>query len=161
MSRDRRMALPGRRFTLSVGLVLALGLGAASASAAPVGFQATGGWYTDSNDFFLGAGARMGFGSITAIPNAEYVFVDGAKSWTLNIDGTLSVLPLGVASGYVGAGIGWVTVDPDRGDSNTDSVFNVLAGAGLNTFPMKPFAQFKYVLKDGDDPLQFAVGVRF
>jgi hypothetical protein len=155
------MALPGRRFTLSVGLVLALGLGAASASAAPVGFQATGGWYTDSNDFFLGAGARMGFGSITAIPNAEYVFVDGAKSWTLNIDGTLSVLPLGVASGYVGAGIGWVTVDPDRGDSNTDSVFNVLAGAGLNTFPMKPFAQFKYVMKDGDDPLQFAVGVRF
>jgi hypothetical protein len=126
-----------------------------------VGLQATGGWYTDSNDFFLGAGARMGFGSITAIPNAEYVFVDNAKSWTFNIDGTLSVLPLGVASGYVGAGIGWMTVDPDKGDSSTDTVFNVLAGAGLNTFPMKPFAQFKYLVKDGDDPLQFAVGVRF
>jgi len=155
------MALPGRMLTLSVGLALGLGLGAASAGAAPVGFQATGGWYTDSNDFFLGAGARMGFGSITAIPNAEYVFVDNAKSWTLNIDGTMSVLPLGVASGYVGAGIGWMTVDPDKGDSSTDTVFNVLAGAGLNTFPMKPFAQFKYLVKDGDDPLQFAVGVRF
>ena len=161
MSRERRMALPGRMLTVSVGLALALGLGAASAGAAPVGFQATGGWYTDSNDFFLGAGARMGFGSITAIPNAEYVFVDNAKSWTLNIDGTMSVLPLGVASGYVGAGIGWMTVDPDKGDSSTDTVFNVLAGAGLNTFPMKPFAQFKYLVKDGDDPLQFAVGVRF
>jgi len=161
MSRERRMALPGRMLTLSVGLALALGLCAASAGAAPVGFQATGGWYTDSNDFFLGAGARMGFGSITAIPNAEYVFVDNAKSWTLNIDGTMSVLPLGVASGYVGAGIGWMTVDPDKGDSSTDTVFNVLAGAGLNTFPMKPFAQFKYLVKDGDDPLQFAVGVRF
>jgi len=155
------MALPGRMLTLSVGLALALGLGAASAGAAPVGFQATGGWYTDSNDFFLGAGARMGLGSITAIPNAEYVFVDNAKSWTFNIDGTMSVLPLGVASGYVGAGIGWMTVDPDKGDSSTDTVFNVLAGAGLNTFPMKPFAQFKYLVKDGDDPLQFAVGVRF
>jgi hypothetical protein len=161
MSRDRKMALPGRMLTVSVGLALALGLGATSAGAAPVGFQATGGWYTDSNDFFLGAGARMGFGSITAIPNAEYVFVDNAKSWTLNIDGTLSVLPLGVASGYVGAGIGWMTLDPDKGDSSTDTVFNVLAGAGLNTFPMKPFAQFKYLVKDGDDPLQFAVGVRF
>jgi len=161
MSRERRMALSGRMLTLSVGLALALGLGAANAAAAPVGFQATGGWYTDSNDFFLGAGARMGFGSITAIPNAEYVFVDHAKSWTFNIDGTLSVLPLGVASGYVGAGFGWVTVDPDKGDSNTDTVINLLAGAGLNTFPMKPFAQFKLVMKDGDDPFQFAVGVRF
>ena len=161
MSRERRMALPGRMLTLSVGLALALVIGATSAVAGPVGLQATGGWYTDSNDFFLGAGARMGFGSITAIPNAEYVFVDNAKSWTFNIDGTLSVLPLGVASGYVGAGIGWMTVDPDKGDSSTDTVFNVLAGAGLNTFPMKPFAQFKYLVKDGDDPLQFAVGVRF
>jgi VCBS repeat-containing protein len=52
-------------------------------------------------------------------------------------------------------------VDPDRGDSHTDTVFNVIAGAGLNTFPLKPFGQFKYSIKDGDDPLQFAVGVRF
>ena len=161
MSRDRKLAMPGRMLTLSVGIALALGLGAASAAAAPVGFQATGGWYTEDNDFFVGAGARMGAGTITAIPNAEYVFVDNAKSWSFNIDGTMSVLPLGVASGYVGAGIGWMTVDPDQGDSNTETVFNVLAGAGLNTFPMKPFAQFKYVLMDGDDPLQFAVGVRF
>ena len=110
---------------------------------------------------FLGAGARVGFGSITVIPNAEYVFVNDAKQWTLNVDGTMSVLPLGVASGYVGAGIGWMTVDPDRGDSHTDTVFNVIAGAGLNALPLKPFGQFKYSIKDGDDPLQFAVGVRF
>jgi hypothetical protein len=156
-----RISNPGRLLTLAA--LLALGLAVPAASAAPVGFQATGGWYSanDNSDLFLGAGARVGFGSITAIPNAEYLFVDDAKSWSFNIDGTLSVLPLGVASGYVGAGIGWMTVDPDRGDSSTDTVFNVLAGAGLNTFPMKPFAQFKYVMKDGDDPFQFAVGVRF
>jgi len=151
----------GRRLTTVVLLGLGLALGAASASAAPVGLQATGGWYTDSNDFFLGAGARVGFGTLTAIPNAEYVFVDNAKSWSFNIDGTMSVLPLGVASGYIGAGIGWVTVDPDLGGSSTETVFNVLAGAGLNALPLKPFGQFKYVLKDGNDPIQFAVGVRF
>jgi hypothetical protein len=155
------MSNTGRWLTTFVLLSLGLGLGAASASAAPVGFQATGGWYTDSNDMFLGAGARVGFGTITAIPNAEYLFVDNGKTWSLNLDGTMSVLPLGVASGYVGAGIGWMTTDPDRGDSNTETVFNLIAGAGLNALPLKPFGQFKYVLKDGNDPFQFAVGIRF
>ena len=159
MSFTKRISDTGRRLTLAS--VVAFGLGASAASAAPIGIQATGGWYTDSNDFFLGAGARMGFGSITAIANGEYVFVDNAKSYTFNIDGTMSVLPLGVASGYVGAGIGWATVDPDQGSSNTETVFNVLAGAGFNALPLKPFGQFKYVVQDGDDPLQFAVGVRF
>jgi hypothetical protein len=155
------MSNTGRWLTTFVLLSTGLGLGAASASAAPVGFQATGGWYTDTNDMFLGAGARMGFGTITAIPNAEYLFVDNGKTWSLNLDGTMSVLPLGVASGYVGAGIGWMTTDPDRGDSNTETVFNLIAGAGLNALPLKPFGQFKYVLKDGNDPFQFAVGIRF
>jgi len=160
MSRILEISTRGRRVRLAVlvatGLVIA-----SSASAGPVGFQATGGWYTDNSDMFLGAGARVGFGSITVIPNAEYVFVDNAKSWTLNVDGTMSVLPLGVASGYVGAGLGWATVDPDKGSTNTDTVFNLIAGAGLNAIPLKPFGQFKYVMKDGDDRLQFAVGVRF
>src|SRR5215510_437649 len=105
MSFTSRISNSGRSLTLAA--LLALALAAPAASAAPVGFQATGGWYTDSSDLFLGAGARMGFGSITAIPNAEYVFVDNGKTWSFNIDGTMSVLPLGVASGYVGAGIGW------------------------------------------------------
>jgi len=154
----------GRRLRLAavvaLGLIIASSI-ASSASAGPVGLQATGGWYTDNGDLFLGAGARVGFGSITVIPNAEYVFVNDAKEWTLNVDGTMSILPLGVASGYVGAGIGWMTVDPDRGDSSTDTVFNLIAGAGLNALPLKPFGQFKYSIKDGNDPLQFAVGVRF
>ena len=146
----------------ALAALLALALGALPAHAGgPIGLQATGGWYTDSNNFFLGAGARMGLGSITAIPNAEYVFVDNAKSWSFNIDGTMSVLPLGIASGYVGGGIGWLTTDPDNGKSNTDTVVNLIAGAGLNTFPLKPFAQLKYVMKNGNDPFQFAVGVRF
>jgi hypothetical protein len=162
MTRTLRTPNPSRTLTRAVLLALGLGaLGASNVQAGPIGIQATGGWYTDSNDFFLGGGARVGFGSITVIPNAEYLFVDKASEYSLNVDGTMSVLPLGVASGYVGAGIGWMTVDPDNAKSSTDTVFNLIAGAGLNTFPLKPFGQFKYVLKDGDDPLQFAVGVRF
>ena len=161
MSRIARLSHRMRFLIAPALLALTLALGAASASAAPVGFQATGGWYTDDDNFFLGAGARFGFGTMTIIPNVEYLFVDNASSYSLNIDGTMSVLPFAVATGYVGAGLGWVTFDPDNGKSNTDTGINLIAGAGLNAIPLKPFAQFKYVIMDGDDPLQFAVGVRF
>lgn len=143
-----------------VALVVAL-IAAAPASAGPVGFQASGGWYTDSEETFLGAGARFGFGGITVIPNFEWLFVDSGSAYTLNIDGTLTVLPLGVASAYVGGGLGWFTVDPEFGDSNTETAFNLIAGAGFNTFPLKPFAQIKFVVVDGDDPLVFSIGARF
>jgi hypothetical protein len=161
MLRTLRFTPAGATFTAALFLALGLGLAAASAAAGPIGFQATGGWYTDNSDLFLGAGARVGAGTITVIPNAEWLFEDHASAYSLNIDGTMSVLPLGVASGYVGAGIGWLTVDPDGGKSSTDTVVNLLAGAGLNALPLKPFAQIKYVIAEGDDPFQFALGVRF
>lgn len=157
----RLNASPGTSALLVLAVAGLLVTSARPAAAGPVGFQATGGWYTNESDFFLGAGARMALGTITAIPNAEWLFVDGGNQYTLNIDGTMSVLPLGVASGYVGAGLGWIITDPDRGSRNTDTVFNLIAGAGLNTLPLKPFAQFKYVIASGDDPVQFAFGVRF
>jgi len=151
----------GTAWVSLLALAALLGTGVRPASAAPVGFQASGGWYTSDNDFFLGAGARMAFGTITAIPNAEWLFVDGGNQYTLNIDGTMSVLPLGVASGYVGAGIGWLITNPDKGSNTTDTVFNLLAGAGFNALPLKPFGQLKYVLVSGDDQFQFAAGIRF
>jgi hypothetical protein len=146
---------------LVLALIVALGISAVPASAGPVGLQASGGWYTESEDFFLGAGARFGVGTITVIPNIEWLFVDGGSAYTLNVDGTMSVLPMAVASGYVGAGLGLYTVDPENGDSNTDTAVNLIAGAGLNAIPLKPFAQFKWVVVDGDDPLVFSMGVRF
>jgi hypothetical protein len=151
------------RSALLVALTLcaALGIGAAPAHAGPIGLQATGGWYTQDNNFFLGAGLRMGFGTITVIPNGEWIFLDSGTSYTLNLDGTLNVLPLGVGSGYVGAGVGLLTVDPKNGSSNTDTAVNLIAGFGLNAIPLKPFAQFKYVVVSGDDPLVFAFGARF
>jgi hypothetical protein len=144
-------------------LAATLGVAAAPASAAPlpIGWQASAGWYTEGEDFFIGAGARLGFAGVTVIPNAEWLFVDSGSAYTLNLDGTMNVLPLGAANGYVGAGIGLFTVDPEFGDSNTDTAFNVIAGAGLNAVPLKPFAQLKWIVVDGDDPLVFSVGARF
>jgi hypothetical protein len=151
-----------RRRALVATFLAALGVAAAlPASAGPIGFQASGGWYTEAEEFFLGAGARVGAGSITVIPNAEWLFVDSGSAYSLNVDGTLSVLPMGVATGYMGAGIGWFTFDPEQGDSNTDTVINLIAGASFNLTSLKPFGQFKWVVEDGDDPLVFSLGLRF
>jgi len=145
----------------ALALIAAFGLKPAPASAGPLGWQAIGGWYTDNDDFFLGAGARFAAGPITAIPNAEYVFVDGGKLFTLNVDGTLNVLPLAVATGYVGGGLAFVISDPDGGDSNTDTGFNLIAGMGFNAIKLHPFAQIKWIVKDGNDPFVFGVGLHF
>jgi hypothetical protein len=145
--------------TLAVGTTLAVT--ASPAAATPVGWDARGGWYTESDAFFLGGGARIGLGAITFNPTAEYLFVDQGSSYSLNLDGTMTVLPLGVGSGWLGGGVGFYTTKPDHGRSSTDTGFNLLAGVGLNSIPLKPYAQFKYVVMDGSDPACFAFGVRF
>jgi opacity protein-like surface antigen len=93
--------------------------------------------------------------------NVEWTFVSGGSAYSLNVDGTLNVLPLGVATGYVGGGVGWYVSDPDQGDSRTDTAFNLIAGAGFNLTKFKPFGQFKWAVKDGDDPVVLAFGIRF
>ena len=156
-----RTSFHSRALSVAGALAVVLTLMAPSpAAAGPIGWQVDGGWYTDPDDFFVGAGARIGAASITVIPNAEYIMVESGKAYSLNVDGTMSVLPMGVATGYVGGGIGWVTFDPDNGDSNTDSVINVIAGASFNV-AIKPFAQLKYLIQDGDDRIGFAFGLRF
>ena len=150
--------------SLAALLLAALTLGstlASPASAGPVGFQAAGGWYTESDEFFGNVGAKFGAASISVIPNLDWVFVASGSMYSLNVDGTMSLMPLGVASVYAGAGIGWLTVDPDQGDNNTETVVNLLLGASLNALPMKPFGQFKWIVADGNDPLAFSIGVSF
>ena len=148
---------------LAVALVAALGLMArpTTAAAGPLGWQAIGGWYTDNSDFFLGAGARFAAGPITAIPNAEYVFVSSGKLFTLNLDGTLNVLPLAVATGYVGGGLAFVISDPDGGSSHTDTGLNLIAGMSFKLVKIDPFVQLKYIVKDGNDPFVVGFGIHF
>jgi hypothetical protein len=161
MTRIPRILAVRTAVALALALIAAFCLVAGPASAGPIGFQASGGWYTDDSDFFLGAGARVGFARVTFIPNAEWLFVDSGSAYTLNLDGTLSLFPLGVASAYVGAGIGWFTVDPDEGDSDTETVANLLGGVAFNAIVLKPFAQVKWVLRENDDLTAVSAGIRF
>ena len=161
----------GRKFSTArawatAALILAVagvvGPAVRPAVASPIGWQVSGGLYTDESDFFLGAGARFSLARFTIIPNGEWIFVDNGSAYTLNLDGTMGVLhPIGIASAYIGAGLGLFTVDPDGGDSNTDTVVNLMAGVGLNASPLKPFAQVKWIVMDGDDPLVLSIGARF
>lgn len=139
----------------------ALALVTPAHASGPIGFTAFGGLYSGGLDEgFLGAGVRFGLGSLALTPNAEYVFVNEGSAYTLNADFTMPVVPLGVASIYAGAGAG-VLIRDVNGNSDSNSVVNLLAGAGLNAVPMKPYGQIKYVITDGEDPFVFSVGVRF
>jgi hypothetical protein len=134
----------------------------AAAVSGPIGFTAFGGLYTDPVDeFMLGAGAKLGFGGLGVTPYAEYIFVESGTYYTLNVDGTIPIIPLGVASLYGGAGVGLHIFDPEIGDSDTETGINLLVGAGFNAIGLKPYGQIKYVFLDGDDPLVFMAGVRF
>ena len=161
-ARSQAMIRP-QVFVLALAILAALVvLAPARAISAPIGFTAMGGFYSGGIDeAFLGAGVRVGLGSISGTGYGEYMFVDNGNAYSLNADFTMPLLPLGVASLYAGAGAGVLVVDPENGGSNTNSVINLLVGAGLNAVPMKPYGQIKYVITDGEDPLVFAVGVRF
>ena len=120
---------------LAHAAVMLSGLAATPAAAGPIGFQAAGGWYTESDEFYLNAGAAFGAGSIRIIPNADWVFVESGSLWSLNVDATMSVLPLAVANIYAGGGLGWVTSDPENGESDTQTVVNLIAGTAFSPAP--------------------------
>ena len=146
----------------TVFLAISTVLSPAAAVAAPIGFTAFGGLYTDPVDeFMLGAGVKVGLGGFSITPSAEYIFVDSGTYYTLNADATIPIVPLGVASLYGGGGVGLHVFDPEEGDSDTETGINLLVGAGFNAIGLKPYGQIKYVFLEGDDPLVFMAGIRF
>lgn len=142
----------------ALALFLLLVVGAAPASA---GIYAFGGYLTDSEDTFLGAGFQLPLGPLTASPNLEYFFVDEGNAYSINLDAHLSIIPIGVANLWAGAGMAIQTLDPDEGDSDTSTGVNLLLGVNLNAIPLKPFAHIKQVFIDGEDPFSVAIGIRF
>jgi hypothetical protein len=160
---ERIGTLPLSLAPLIAGMILgaaSLVLGVVPAFAGPIGCNVFGGWYMDPDETLVGAGLRISLAPITFNPNAEYIFADNGSSYTVNLDGTMTVLPFGVGSAWLGAGLGFFTVDPDPGDSNTETGLNLIAGAGLN-LPLSPYTQIKAVMIDGDDPFAVTFGVRF
>ena len=149
-----RIAAPLAALTLVLSLV-------ALAAPAFAGIYAFGGWETETEDVFAGAGYQLPLGPITASPNFEWLFVDEGKVYTINLDGHLNLIPLGVATLWAGAGMAIRTADPDDFDSDTTTGANLLLGANFNLTSLKPFAQIRQVFIEGDDPFSVAVGIRF
>ncbi len=131
-------------------------------SHAQVGFgpEARAGFYSQNDDFFLGAGLRIGVPFLTFVPNAEYVFVNNGSYYTLNLDGQINVLSLAVTSLWVGGGLARVHAKPEGSDSKTSSGANLYAGFGMNAIVLKPYVQAKYIV-NGDDQFVLSVGLRF
>jgi hypothetical protein len=122
-----------------------------------------GGYYTKIKEPFVGVelltrvAHRVYFN-----PNLEYVFVDGAKYFTLNGDFHYD-FPTGGNDVYVwlGAGLGWSSFDPEGPDnSDNDLVANLLGGVGFNAGEVIPYVQAKVIVKD-DTEFSIAVGLRF
>ena len=95
---------------------------------------------------------RLGMGGLGITTYLEYLFVDNGTAYTVNVDGTMPIIPLGIASLYGGIGAGLLVTDSDFTDSNTETVGDLILGAGFNATRLKPFGQVKYVFVDGDDP---------
>jgi hypothetical protein len=153
-----------RSVVLAALLLLSLVVPTVS-GAGPIGWNLSGGRYDNlagtDHPYFVGLGPRVSLGSIILAPNAEWLFVDAGQVYTLNLDAAMVVVPAGVASAWVGGGVGFRTVKPDHLDATTDRTLNLLAGAGLNLVPMKPYAQLKWVIEDGQKPVAISAGVRF
>ena len=156
------MKLASAKMTIAALCAALLLSSATAASALPfVGFNLRGGQYTDVNEWFLGGGADLGAILFKFSPNFEYVFVDNAKLYTLNLDVTYTVLPLAAADVWAGAGYVVRWVQPDGGDTVSQGGINLLAGAGMGLIPLKPFAQLKYSYVSGDNEFVWMLGARF
>jgi len=139
-----------------------LALSAAPARAADVGVRAGVYSFEDGpEEPFLGAELLFHAGDgIFFNPNAEYVFVDGARYWTFNFDAHWD-LPVRGPYLWLGGGLAIVYVDPDGPPgSTTEAHANLLAGIGFRTGGVVPYIQVKLIT---GDPTTFvaAAGLRF
>jgi hypothetical protein len=132
-----------------------------SASAFPfIGFNIRGGHYTDTNDFFLGAGVDVNALVLTASPNLEWVFVDKGTLYTLNLDASYRI-PFAVAQLWAGGGYAMRYFEPDGGNGKTRGGLNLFVGGGIGMVPLRPFVQLKYLYVSDADEFVWMVGARF
>jgi hypothetical protein len=146
---------------LLVGVFLVLNFSFADVQAQGVGFDARAGLYTKGgSDFFLGGGLKIDLLMVEVIPNIEYVFVDNATLYTLNLDGNFKFLSIPFVRAWVGGGIGTMRFKPEGFDTQGKALINILGGVGLNAIVLKPYAQIKYVfVKDLDNQFVVSVGI--
>lgn len=151
------------RFALLIALSLAL---TTSAMAADFGIRA--GRLSDAGEEFVGAELVFDAGPINVNPNVEYILNSDFRAGSANLDVTLDVGTLAIATPYIGAGLGLGYFDDDLGNSDTTLLGNAIGGLQFNLAALRPYAQVKYSVSledenDGgdDDEIAFVVGIRF
>jgi len=142
-------------------LVLCIGLLAARSAAAvsvvePLAFA---NWRTDPGTGAVGGGAAIGVASFD-VPAFEWVFVDDASDWAIDLDGHLPIMALPVVAFYLGAGAGYYSHDPDLGDSSTEFGMNALVGSKASIGRLKPYLEIRYTTA-GPDGITVMLGTRF
>lgn len=121
------------------------------------------GYYADAEKPFVGGEVLIGLGhSVWVNPNVEYVFTEGGKYATFNLDFHYDFPHRRRgASFYVGAGLGVSYRNPDGpGPSDTDPAANFLAGVAFSRGPIIPYFQAKLIAKDSTEAV-IAFGLRF
>ena len=115
---------------------------------------------TKNGDFFAGAQLEAQILMITIVPNVEYVFVKNAKQYNINLDGQYTILGVGIAKVFAGAGYTMSIVDPDKAGlidpkSKTNNGFNIQVGgkAGLGGFEVFALAKYMRINKANDNAL--------
>ena len=121
-----------------------------------------GGYYTKIKEPFVGLELLTHVANrVYFNPNIEYVFVDGAKYFTVNGDFHYDFPTHRPYNVWAGAGVGLLRVDPPGADnSDTDVGLNLLAGVGFKTGSVVPYFQAKVILKNGSE-FALGFGVRF
>jgi hypothetical protein len=147
------------KVTLLVSLFLLLSYNY-RAEADLVSPQVRGGYYTEAEDYFLGAGVDFDLMLFSVVPNFEYLFIDNGSFYSINIDGQFELLPLPGIAGYLGGGVGSTFIKPKDLDTKSKFTYNVLIGIQVKALPFSPFAQIKYaIIKDVDDQIALTVGI--
>jgi hypothetical protein len=137
------------RFLLLAGVMLV------AAVPARAELRPYGGRYMQPDEWFSGAGYRLGLPLISVIPNAEYVFTTGHTYISLNADVTIGLFIIG----YVGGGIGINYLRPDGGDTGTLGAVNLIGGVEFAAVPLSPFLQAKYaIIAKADNTFVLSLG---
>jgi len=118
------------------------------------------GWRAEPEVGSLGLGAGIGVRNFEVVPSIEYLFVDNANDWAVNVDGHFPILPLPKASIYVGGGATTYLSNPEKGDSEWNWGAEALIGAKMSVRRFRPFGELKYSTA-GRDGFVLALGTRF
>ncbi len=120
------------------------------------------------NDPFVGAQAELTLPvlPLAFVPNAEYYFVKDVTSVNINADGQYTIVSVGLAKVFAGAGLSMSYVDPDKiggidPKAKTKSGFNIQAGAKVN-FGINAFGLLRSTKISGNDMTHaIVVGISF